>query len=47
MFLTEEQLVVKVLVIECMFSGFIRNEMYKQNIIISLCLNFHESRISA
>ena len=52
MFLTQAQSVVKVLVTMCMFSGFIRTKMLKENIIISLinfiiCLNLHESRISS
>ena len=41
MFLTQAQLVVKVLVTMCMFSGFIRTEMFKKNRIISfIIINF-------
>ena len=49
MFLTQAQSIIKVLVTMCMSLGFIRTEMFKQNIIISLIIsvNLHESRISA
>ena len=54
MFLTQAQSLDKVLVTMRMFSRFIRTKMFKKNrniniIIINffLCLNLHESRISA